>query len=192
MIHLLQTMDVACYGPFERIYNFQCHKLMRETLEIITRNNVCKIACNVYAKALCPENLMSAFKKTGIYPLDKEAIAKEYIIPSEVFRTAEDVAPQADTADKDKEANAEKEAAEEASMFQAREQHLKQVKSETVKKPRKFVSKIVAGKEITDETVYGALLSHEKEQGLNKQNFSSTCEPVCKKPRKTATRKYKA
>ena len=189
--HLLQPMDVACYGPFERIYNFQCHKLMRETHEIITRNNVCKIACNVYAKALCPENLMSAFKKTGIYPLDKEAIAKEYIIPSEVFRTAEDVAPQVDTADKDKEANAEKEVAEEPSMFQAREQHLKQVKSEIVKKPRKSVSKIVAGKEITDETVYGALLSHEKEQGLNKQNSSSTCEPVCKKPRKTATRKYK-
>ena len=38
--HLLQPMDVASYGPFEPIDNFQCHELMREIHDIITRNNV--------------------------------------------------------------------------------------------------------------------------------------------------------
>ena len=34
---------------------------------------------------------MSAFRKTGIYPLDREAIASEFILPSEVFRTVEEL-----------------------------------------------------------------------------------------------------
>ena len=39
----------------------------------------------MYTKALCSENLQAAFKKTGIYPADRNAISKQSMLPSEVF-----------------------------------------------------------------------------------------------------------
>lgn len=69
---------------------------MRETHETITKNNICKIACKVYAKALCPENLMSAFRKTDQYLSTGSPVSLSF--PSEVFGTVEEpeVDPQAD------------------------------------------------------------------------------------------------
>lgn len=32
------------------------------------------------------ENLQAAFRRTGIFPLDKDAIADEYLIPAEIFQ----------------------------------------------------------------------------------------------------------
>jgi hypothetical protein len=83
--HLLQPLDVACYGPFERMYNNKCHKFMRQTSGTISKYNVCEIACEVYSKALSAENLLSAFRRTGIFPTDRNAIPKASILPSEVF-----------------------------------------------------------------------------------------------------------
>lgn len=50
--HILQPMDVSCFGPFERIYNAECHKFMRQTQATITKYNICEMASRVYAKAL--------------------------------------------------------------------------------------------------------------------------------------------
>ncbi|XP_053374904.1 uncharacterized protein LOC128547163 [Mercenaria mercenaria] len=74
--HILQPLDVACYGPFQRIYNNLCHKVMRQTSDAITRYNIREIACKAYSKDLCAENLHAAFQRTGIYPINKEAIPR--------------------------------------------------------------------------------------------------------------------
>ena len=78
--HILQPLDGACYGPFERMYNAECHKLIRQTEATITKFNLCQVACRVYSKALSPENLQSGFRRTGISPLSKEAIPKEQLL----------------------------------------------------------------------------------------------------------------
>ncbi|XP_045214877.2 uncharacterized protein LOC123564977 [Mercenaria mercenaria] len=41
--HILQPLDVSCYGPFEKMYNFQCHKFIRQTAAAITKYSVCEI-----------------------------------------------------------------------------------------------------------------------------------------------------
>ncbi|CAC5406516.1 unnamed protein product [Mytilus coruscus] len=74
--HILQPLDVGCYGPLQRIYDNECHKTMRQNSSVITRYDICELACKAYQKALAPENLQSAFRKTGIYPLDKSVINK--------------------------------------------------------------------------------------------------------------------
>uniref|UniRef100_A0A8W8JBF7 HTH psq-type domain-containing protein n=1 Tax=Magallana gigas TaxID=29159 RepID=A0A8W8JBF7_MAGGI len=84
--HILQPMDVSCYGPLEKIYNNLCHKLMRESSATITRYNVCEVAGKAYTRALSPENIQSGFRKSGIYPLNPEAIRMEYLAPAEVFK----------------------------------------------------------------------------------------------------------
>ena len=74
--HLLQPLDVACYGPFQRMYHAQCHKFIRQTPAAITRYNICTIASKVYLRALSPGNLQSGFMKTGVYYLDRQAVPK--------------------------------------------------------------------------------------------------------------------
>ena len=59
---------------------------MRETAGTITRYNVCELACKAYTRALSVENLQAAFRRTWIFPVDKDAIADEYLIPAEIFQ----------------------------------------------------------------------------------------------------------
>jgi len=69
--HLLQPLDVGCFGPLSRIYNNSCHKFVRENHCKITRYNIGELGTNAYVKGLSPENLRSSFRRTGIYPLNK-------------------------------------------------------------------------------------------------------------------------
>ena len=83
--HVLQPLDVGCYGPFQRIYNNECHKTMRTNSSVITRHNVCEIACTLYPKALSATNLQSAFKKAGVFSLDRNAVSETTLAPAEDF-----------------------------------------------------------------------------------------------------------
>jgi len=47
--HILQPLDVGCFGPLQRVYDNLCHKLIRETSATITRYNVCQVACKAYS-----------------------------------------------------------------------------------------------------------------------------------------------
>ena len=66
--HILQPMDVGCYGPFQWMYNAECHKFTYQSSCTITWFDVCELASKVYSRAIFSENLQSAFKKTGISP----------------------------------------------------------------------------------------------------------------------------
>ena len=67
--HALQPLDLGCFGPFQRIYNAECHKFIRDNPSSrVTRYNVCSIACKAYSHALSPENLKGSFRRSGIYP----------------------------------------------------------------------------------------------------------------------------
>jgi hypothetical protein len=88
--HILQPLDVGCYRPLQRIYDNECHKAMRQNHSIITRYNVCELGCKAYQRALSLENLQSAFRKTGIYPLTMTIINRYLLKPSKVFKPSDD------------------------------------------------------------------------------------------------------
>ena len=67
--HVLQPMDVGCFGPMQLVYNQECTKFVRSQHRVVSRFDVCALACKAYASALSPGNLHSAFRKAGIYPL---------------------------------------------------------------------------------------------------------------------------
>ncbi|CAG2209355.1 unnamed protein product [Mytilus edulis] len=100
--HILQPLDVGCYGPLQRIYDNECHKTIRQNSSVITKYNICELACKAYQKALSPENLQSAFRKTGIYPLDKTVINQDQLKPSEVFTRNEECKETTETTDEPK------------------------------------------------------------------------------------------
>lgn len=85
--HILQPLDVGCFGPLSRILNNSCHKYIREHREPINRYNICKLASDAYVKALSPNNLKISFVKTGIYPLNKNSVPAITLQPSTSFST---------------------------------------------------------------------------------------------------------
>lgn len=73
--HILQPMDVGCFGPFSKIYSNECQKFQRTHSGSVNRYNVCSLACKAYTAALSPANLKGAFRRSGIYPFDPSAIS---------------------------------------------------------------------------------------------------------------------
>ena len=132
---------------------------MRKLESVITRFNICEIACHVYSKALSPENAQSAFTRTSIRPLDRTAIPSESLIPAEVYQDespdneVEGVARQDRTQDSVNDGNQGQVENQDyiLQMFSSKEAHLKTVKSEKITKPRRTMSKIVPGKEINGD-----------------------------------------
>lgn len=86
--HILQPLDVAVFKPLKTHFHNECHKLMRKTPgEVITRYHITRLISTAYMKAFTPENLTSSFRKTGIFPLNKNAVKTENFMPAENLRT---------------------------------------------------------------------------------------------------------
>ncbi|KAH3810887.1 hypothetical protein DPMN_139285 [Dreissena polymorpha] len=95
---MLQTLDVGCFGPFERVYNSVCHQFMRENCgKSITRYNVCSLGCQAYAKALSASNLQASCRKTSIHPYNPSVVDASPFKPSEVLHSSPTMpAPQSE------------------------------------------------------------------------------------------------
>ena len=156
--HLLQPLNVGCYGPLQRVYNNECHKQMRLTSSVITRHNVGELASRAYTKALSPENLQTAFQKTGIYPLKAAAIDPLTLAPAEVFKPVDIPEPITNSGD----APESETVTEAPNFFDSREVSLVQVKTEkeATRKPRRCLSKIVSGRCITESDVETSVREH--------------------------------
>ncbi|XP_060556927.1 uncharacterized protein LOC132717474 [Ruditapes philippinarum] len=171
--HILQPLDVAVFGPFQKIYNNECHKFMRMNSTNITRYNVCQLACRAYTKSLSSENLQSAFKKTGICPFDKFAVPQESLVPAVVFQDID----MAECTDTDSQATVEggivvdKDAS--GDFLLEREMTLRKVKSEKPKqKVRNTMSRIVSGKDLSAKSVLDSMKQHEINQKGHKKSTS--------------------
>ncbi|KAK3084919.1 hypothetical protein FSP39_021481 [Pinctada imbricata] len=141
---------------------------------VITRYDICEIACRTYSKALSSENLQMAFKRTGIFPLDMSAINQEYLLPSEAFDIGCGGDAEANQGNNDHEEKRNEEPEGDASnpdvsegpkaenFFTSKVLKIKQLKSENKKAPRKTMSKITSGHCITEEEVRDKMVVHEE------------------------------
>ncbi|XP_060604540.1 uncharacterized protein LOC132757309 [Ruditapes philippinarum] len=76
--HLLQPLDVAVFGSSKNNYYSECSSFMSRCIgQIITRYELCSIACKAYTRAMSPSNIQSAFRKTGIVPIDPTVVSLE-------------------------------------------------------------------------------------------------------------------
>ncbi|XP_041366777.1 uncharacterized protein LOC121381517 [Gigantopelta aegis] len=68
--HVTQPLDVGCFGPFKRHLYAECAAFVRtNSIQTITKYNLGELVWKVYPTALSSKNIISSFKKTGIYPL---------------------------------------------------------------------------------------------------------------------------
>ena len=188
--HFLQPMDVGIYGPLQKMYDSLCHKKTRTTSTVIMKEDVCQLACAAYMKSATPENLISAFKKTGIFPLNRDIIDSNIFAPAEVFHneninvTMNDVVvndSQSVVVEVEERGLVTKEevggmddsrSEYGCNFFDSRFENVKKVKSEKVVKPRNTLSKVVSGRCITESDVAEKVRVHVSQQSKKSVEYT--------------------
>jgi hypothetical protein len=151
--HILQPLDISCFGPLEKAWNSACHTHLRESGgRVLTRYDVCRIAWKVYLSTLNPSNIQVAFKKSGVFPFNPNVIAPESTASSTAFAHPAACEP---------EISSEHSLSAETFLENRGGQILKNVKTA---KARKTLGKVVGGKAITEPEVFNAVKEHVQSQ----------------------------
>ncbi|KAK3924037.1 Tigger transposable element-derived protein 6 [Frankliniella fusca] len=81
--HKTQPLDVGIFSPFETAYGKAVHQWQQAHPGCTaTIYNIASFVNSAWAKSATPANIFSAFKATGISPLNKEIFSEEEFIPS--------------------------------------------------------------------------------------------------------------
>lgn len=84
--HILQPLDIGCFGPLKSCYNREAQLFMRRNPGLkITKFNIGQMLCSPYQKGLSPQNLTSSFKKSGIYPFNPKAVDTNELAPATIY-----------------------------------------------------------------------------------------------------------
>lgn len=81
----LQPLDVGLNGPFKTFYNAAVDSwMLRNAGHAFTIYQIAECVGQAYLKAMTPVNIISAFKKCGIFPFDESVFTEEDFLPSAV------------------------------------------------------------------------------------------------------------
>ena len=84
--HVTQPLDVAIFGPFKAMYYSECQAYMRRNPGAnVSKYQIAELTAKPYLKALAAENLISAFRRTGIHPFNNKAIPGSEVAPSVIY-----------------------------------------------------------------------------------------------------------
>ncbi|XP_071095494.1 uncharacterized protein [Haliotis cracherodii] len=184
--HVLQPMDVGCFGPFTQIFSSECRKWQRSNSGTVNRYSVCSLACKAYEISLSASNLHSAFRKCGIYPFDPTAIDKSFLKPSPFANQQLEKASEISVTCPD--------IVEQPSDSRFFEDHLPVI---TIKKSkhRRSIHKIVGGQAITEPDISCQVTAYinQSKQSTNggSKASKSTAKPKTTKPTIKSTSKDK-
>ncbi|XP_060572583.1 uncharacterized protein LOC132730626 [Ruditapes philippinarum] len=164
--HILQPLDVGCFGPLQRIYNSECQKFLRNNpASKITRYNICSLVCPAYASALSVVNLRSSFKRSGIFPFNPAVITDSQLAPSKAYSTPQ--SESCSSSDLPQPAcsteNQNQISKEPHSFFKAAETVIVNKQRFEQKTKNATLSKIVSGKSITTSEIEKQITDHQNE-----------------------------
>jgi hypothetical protein len=71
---LLQPLDVGIFGPLQRFYGKTADDHMRKTRTGVVKGSFWKFYSAARSAAYTPANIKVAFRKTGIYPFNPDAV----------------------------------------------------------------------------------------------------------------------
>ena len=92
--HAAQPLDVSFFGPLKRHWSSACHAyLAKNPGSVVTKLQFNSLFSQAWYKAIRPETIISGFRKTGICPLDKDAIRIVSLSPPEVEPSTSEVEP---------------------------------------------------------------------------------------------------
>ena len=89
-----QPLDVGVFGPFKSMYYTECQNyLKKHPGSIISKYQIAELTSKPYLKAVSAENLISAFRWTGIHPFNHKAITDAQVAPA-IFYSNEEMATE--------------------------------------------------------------------------------------------------
>ena len=72
--HLLQPLDVGCFGPLKQAYGRQAEGLMRNRINHITKHEFLPCFKEAYNKAITSSNIQGGFRGAGLVPFDPQRV----------------------------------------------------------------------------------------------------------------------
>ena len=81
--HILQPLDVGVFKSFKSNFNKVCGNYMKQNPgRVITADLLASMVGQAYPTAFTPVNVLSGFKKTGIYPFNPSSVDDRQLVPS--------------------------------------------------------------------------------------------------------------
>ena len=72
--HILQPLDVGCFGPLKKAYGKEIEGLMRAHITHITKADFLPAFCTAFKASMTKENIQGAFRGAGIIPFDPKSV----------------------------------------------------------------------------------------------------------------------
>ena len=85
--HILQPLDVGVFKSFKSNFSKACSKYLAVNPgRVITSDKLAFLVAEAWPLSLTPLNIMSGFKKTGIYPINPSEVTDREFAPSKLFQ----------------------------------------------------------------------------------------------------------
>jgi hypothetical protein len=75
--HILQPLDVSCFGPLKKVYGSQIENKMRLGINHITKEEFLPAFFTAHQQTMTVENITSGFRATGLAPFDPERVLEK-------------------------------------------------------------------------------------------------------------------
>ena len=73
--HITQPLDKGCFGPFKTAWRESVRKhMVKNPGKVVTRYSFSELLHEAWMKSMTIKNIISAFKVSGIYPFDCNAV----------------------------------------------------------------------------------------------------------------------
>ena len=87
--HLVQPADVGLFGAMKQTWYKHVRTYTQQNPNTdISKKNFCSIFKSTWEEVMRPSLLVDAFRKSGIFPLDRAQITRDQIKPSLVYNTS--------------------------------------------------------------------------------------------------------
>ena len=72
--HILQPLDVSCFGPLKKAYGSQIENKIRLSINYITKEEFLPAFFTAHQQTMTTGNITSGFRATGLVPFDPERV----------------------------------------------------------------------------------------------------------------------
>lgn len=72
--HLLQPLDVSCFGPLKKSYSRQIENMMRSRISYISKESFIPAFREAFKATFTSENIQAGFRGAGLVPYDPEVV----------------------------------------------------------------------------------------------------------------------
>ncbi|KIY50642.1 hypothetical protein FISHEDRAFT_6368, partial [Fistulina hepatica ATCC 64428] len=75
--HIYQGLDIAVFGPLKCKWSQVRNDYERQTGRAVSKSNFLEVYAQVHVAVFTEEIIKSAFRKTGVSPLNRDVITEE-------------------------------------------------------------------------------------------------------------------